>query len=481
MQAIASAIQSGTDLAVELQGVVTASLSTQPLSTAGVVTVNTPQPTSPPEIQTIHFSGNYGIGDVTKLDTALDYPAAEYQKAHPEVRITWEVGFDAPKDGYTFRALAQKYDCFVYTSSTSWEPLPVDDLLDLTPFVDASPTLMDDFQPAFLAPFQKDGKLYGLPADVNAEFIGYNEDLLTQLGLSFPDSGWTFEDMMALAAQAANPTAATPIYGLAAGNGDLTDAIGLRWYDDTVQPPHALFNTNEAANALAWLDQLYLKGTFLPTYGSQMPGAPRPANYTEYIPAIANGQVAMWLTDGLTNYNQDLWGASRHPIYDKDLPFKIGYVALPFLASGDRMSYPANSVGYYISSHAKNPEACWNWIQFLSSRPVIFGGYSPRKSVLEQEPVVKNPDQFAAVKDALSQYGSQVYAYPDLLDMRMEPYMELWFAAETAVLQGEDAATVLADAQRKADTYLDCIAQKDITGLDGLQVFNLAQECYAAN
>ena len=155
------------------------------------------------------------------------------------------------------------------------------------------------------------------------------------------------------------------VYGLGAGNDLLLDAEGVVWYDTSVHPSKATFTSSDVAKGLAWLEQLYQKHTWLPEYGAMLPGDQKPANYPDFAQAIAKGQVALWETDGLRDDA-------------RNLDFKVGYVPLPVLTSGASMSYIANSQGYFISSQTKYPQACWDWIQYLSDQPGLFGGYSPR-------------------------------------------------------------------------------------------------------
>ena len=50
--------------------------------------------------------------------------------------------------------------------------------------------------------------------------------------------------------------------------------------------------------------------------------------------------MALWITDGFQNYNVALDGEynEKQPIYEKNFPFKVGYVPLPLLASGEPSS-----------------------------------------------------------------------------------------------------------------------------------------------
>ena len=309
----------------------------------------------------------------------------------------------------------------------------------------------------FLEPFLVDGKLYGIPADVSVQYIVYNKELLAKQGLPFPQPGWTFDEMLNLASRVSNRTASVPTFGLAIEADTLLEARNTKWYDNSVTPPRALFNTTELSNSLVWLNNLYQEGTFLPMYGASLPEEMKPQNYTPYEQAIANGQVAMWT-------------ASSSSVSSASLPFEIGYVPLPNGVSGTRMSYPINPMGYYISRNSKNPEACWQWIHFLSERPSFFGGYTPRISVISGQNGAGSHEQMEVVQSALRDYVR--YPYADKYDPLLRPYLNSIFEIQLAVLKGQNTPQVLAEMQKKADAYYGCLSQKSLSGLDDTQLYN---------
>ena len=464
LDAIAASAQSGADLSIALQGIAQTPVSTQPTPTLAPFVVNTPIAPTEAGVQTIRFNASYSSGDVD-IPAALNPLITAFEKLHPEIKVKFDLGFSIPDDGHSFPTLSKNYDCFEFPSPGDFMETPSDQyLLDLTPLMDADPAFRDDFYPAFLEPFQKDGKLYALPTSTTIEYMAYNADLLTRLGLPFPSTGWSFEDMLSLAQQATNPSSTDPIYGMGISPSVLLAANDVKWFDSTVQPPKALFKTDEAARGLAWLTQLYQQGTLYWT-----------ADYMNYNQAILNGQVAIWMTSGNETY--DSYGDGK--IHVQNLPYKVGYVAVPILSSGDSFGYPPNSFGYYISSQAKYPQACWTWIKYLSDQPSLFGGYSPRKTVLEKEFVGKDPDQYAVVKAAMGQYQAGANPFAEQTNPLLGPYSYEWNSVITEILDGGDITAVLAKAQGNADVYLACISQKDLTGLDPIQVYNqVVKGCY---
>ena len=267
--------------------------------------------------------------------------------------------------------------------------------MDLSPFLDANPSMKEDFYPAFLKPFEINGKLYGLPADVDLEFIAYNADLLTKLGIRIPQPGWTFDDLLSIASRAANLSSTPSIYGFSDNNDYIFHSLAVPYYDNSAQPPTANFTSDEVTKAFTWMQQLFRKGTV---------NIITSAGFQDYQNKILNGQVAMWATDGFLTYNSDPLQAEDHPIYESNFPFKVGYAPFPLLTSGASLDTHRGMVGYYISKHTTTAKAqsCLDWIQFLSDRPSIFGGFSPRQSVLPKESVGQDPARFAAVQEEFS-------------------------------------------------------------------------------
>ena len=91
-------------------------------------------------------------------------------------------------------------------------------------------------------------------------------ECLNKLGIALPQNGWTVDNLLAIANQAANTSTSTPVYGF--GSGDLIfRTLGLSWYDSQAQPPKATFTTTDLTNAFKWLQQLFQKNAlYQPIY-----------------------------------------------------------------------------------------------------------------------------------------------------------------------------------------------------------------------
>ncbi len=482
-QAVDNAVHSGVDLATALQGLVQLPAPSEAgtaTPTAGPVVLNTapvPTPTVASTGLTIHFTAAYF--DVNTSFTPyinrkknLSALAADFKKAHPEITVLFSTDYAYSNDGNDFQALAQSSDCFEFFGpGMIYQSLDESNLLDLAPFLENESGLLNDFYPQFVKPFENEGKLYGLPADVGISYIGYNADLLTQLGIPLPKEGWTVDDLISIANQAANLSATPQVYGYFDSQLYLFHAQNIPYYDASVQPPEATFNRDELAGELARLGQLYQNGAVISI---------KAFDYTHYSD-IAQGRVALWITNGSQNYNVAPGGEvdGKNPIYESDFPFKVGYAPLPLLASGEPSSMFSTVVGYYISSHTTQAKAaaCWAWISYLSSRPGIFGGYSPRQSVLPEEGVGQDPAQFTVVQEAIRQYNLE--GYQDLYDPILWAYLSEMGGPLLATANGGDVPAALAKAQQESDEYRSCLAREDLSGLNDQQIHKLAQACFA--
>ena len=74
-------------------------------------------------------------------------------------------------------------------------------LLDLEPYLASDPTWRpNEFFPGPLDAFRgRDGHLYGLPSTFTPYVMYYNQDLFDELGIPYPTSGWTWDDLLAIA------------------------------------------------------------------------------------------------------------------------------------------------------------------------------------------------------------------------------------------------------------------------------------------
>lgn len=90
--------------------------------------------------------------------------------------------------------IARAADTFVYDASAlDWQP-PQGTVLDLTELAREDERLeRNDFYPAALALVERDGHLWGLPAEVDVNVLYYRPSAFLAEGVPFPEIGWTRE------------------------------------------------------------------------------------------------------------------------------------------------------------------------------------------------------------------------------------------------------------------------------------------------
>jgi ABC-type glycerol-3-phosphate transport system substrate-binding protein len=117
--------------------------------------------------------------------------------------------------------------------------------------------------------------------------------------------------------------------------------------------------------------------------------------------------------------------------------------------------------GLFISATTQQPQACWQWLKFLTSKPSdlgMQGAYPARISVAESDAFLKDAvpgtaEVYAAYRAALERSDSSA----------REPFYQskidyFWFfRAVDRALQGKDLDRELADAQSLTEQYLACL------------------------
>jgi ABC-type glycerol-3-phosphate transport system substrate-binding protein len=289
--------------------------------------------------------------------------------------------------------------------------------------------------------------------------------------LKLPSIDWTFDDFVSLIQAVASTSETDPSYGFM-GGGDLDmyamllEGRNIQWVDLTNNYQAVRFDTPDLANGLEWLEKL-VKERALYYWPPQPEGVEMPA-MNDSVNKFFSGQAAFW--DSRVGSVNGLGTAFTY--FGKTPSFKVGIVPLPVMSVGsDAFSWSLDR-GLYISRLSKNPQACWTWMKYLSDHSVALHGVPARNSVAsspEWEAIV-GADMAQIYREATSRVN---HTYNDSSNNkgRMSYPMREWQGnALTAVFQGKDAVTALAEAQRKADAYLSCLKDVDPAKLSASDV-----------
>jgi len=116
--------------------------------------------------------------------------------------------------------------------------------------------------------------------------------------------------------------------------------------------------------------------------------------------------------------------------------------------------------GLYISATAQQPEACWQWLKFLSGDlTALEGNFPAHRSLAESDAFLKGAPAGAA--DVYAAYLPALNRAPEAGDAeqpagRPQINMYWFFRAADRTLQGGNLDRELADAQALTERYLTC-------------------------
>jgi ABC-type glycerol-3-phosphate transport system substrate-binding protein len=165
-----------------------------------------PDPASTVEVVTwTPFCNCWGI-PVSVGNELVQTAMTKFYRANPSIRVV----FTPPGgDNWLPQALLSGTapDVFVNSNTTASMSLYFDTnaLADLAPYVKADNVDLSVFPTPALNVVQQGGKLLGLPSYVGVAAMVVNLGLLDQLGLQYPEPGWTYNDWSRLWRAVAKP------------------------------------------------------------------------------------------------------------------------------------------------------------------------------------------------------------------------------------------------------------------------------------
>jgi ABC-type glycerol-3-phosphate transport system substrate-binding protein len=272
---------------------------------------------------------------------------------------------------------------------------------------------------------------------------------LARRGLKPPANDWTFDDFLALISAAASPDENNPTYGLALEYNlwpvDMFLAgRNLRLADLNADPPRLNFDSPESQAFLEWLVELADANVLYPASSISI------ESYQENFPvtrqAILDGKVAFWLS-----WYADNFGGT---FQIQDPGFNLGVAPLPQL--GNDWSPRHLVLGLFISHKAENPQACWEWMKFLSENTA--GGYAvpARRSVQEAENWKNQVGPENAATYLASLEGRRLLDQANTYSLG--PARDWWLEFLGEAMNGGDPIPLLAELQDKADQFTACLA-----------------------
>ncbi|MCC6802219.1 MAG: sugar ABC transporter substrate-binding protein [Anaerolineae bacterium] len=278
----------------------------------------------------------------------------EFQAAHPDIHVTvdvsdWTSYWDKLQ---TLFAGGAPPDVFAMDAPLylDWQSRGV--LLNLQPYIDATPGFLDGFYPVTLEVYKQDDGYYGLPRDFQTIVLYYNKDMFDTAGIDYPTDDWTLDDLRTAAKALtvdSNGDGITDQWGFGTDLWDMelfwSEAIwgfgGSIISDDHMQ---TLINEGSAHDAWNFISSMMLEDKSIPdpNQAAQFGGDPFAAG------VAAMTTIGHWVV----------------PQY-AGLGFSWDVAAFPAGPAGRATS--VNSAGFVIANGSQHPDQAWELVKYALS------------------------------------------------------------------------------------------------------------------
>jgi multiple sugar transport system substrate-binding protein len=288
------------------------------------------------------------------IEAHIDDLVAAYKEHSPNVNLELEL---LPEGAYFERllpTLASGEGPDVFVNVVPRQTLDTA-TLDLTPYAEGANgmDLEQEFDLNALQGHIVDGKVYGLPRSLHGGHGWFiNKDLFDQFGAAYPEDGWTWSDMLALAPQVTDKE--NRIYGIAISGVSAAD-IGFQPVSEDGRTVLGYMDSEEALTALRIWKQLY--DCCSPTLDQQatefqdtMGGGAGP------LGAFISGRTAMATL-----------GPAVYPLIEQ-AGINWDYVPSPLVDEETQRHKPTRFyVAWGINKNAQDPDAAWDFLKWLAS------------------------------------------------------------------------------------------------------------------
>lgn len=349
--------------------------------TKQVDVVQTQVVTAAPAAKTVvRLSGWASSPSETALLESLLY---KFSVANPDIVVKYEpITGDYKQALLTAISSGTEPDVF-YMDISWWQELakngvlmPLDDLMASTA------TKKEDFIPSLFNAFVFDGKSYGIPKDFNTLGLFYNKDMFDKAKVKYPDENWTWDDLKNAAAKLSD--AKNNIYGLG------VPADAGRFPIFVFQNGGTIMNADYTDTTLD-ADKVAAAAKFYTDFRASKTGAlPSDVGEGWQGTVFGKGQFAMVYEGGwLIPYLHDQFPNTKYG------------VALPPKGPGGEGNL-IFTVAWGMSKNAKNPDAAWKVINFLTGaeaqQQVLESGFAlPTRVALKDSDYFKNNPNSAVI------------------------------------------------------------------------------------
>lgn len=279
----------------------------------------------------------------------------DFQAANPNIRVKvdvsdWDSYWDKVK---TLYAGGTPPDVFAMDAPLypDWQSRGV--LLNMQPYIDASPGLFDDIYPNTLTAYKRDDGYYGLPRDFQTIVLYYNKDMFDAAQLPYPDETWTYDKLRETA------KALTKDFD---GDG-IVDQFGFSpdlWDMETF-----------------WSSALWSNGAEVISddYSKTLLGEPKAREVWQSIAAMVNEDKSVPTPAVSAEYGGDPFAAglsamamSGHWVVPQYSQLEFAWDVAPMPSGPAGRFTSVNSAGFVISKDTTKADAAWEFVKFAISK-----------------------------------------------------------------------------------------------------------------
>jgi len=293
-------------------------------------------------------------GDPAELDV-WNQIVADFHQANPNITVKVEV---SDWDSYwtklkTLLSASTPPDVFAMDAPLYLDYQSRGVLLNLQPYLDKSPDLLNGVYPQTLEAYKTADGMYGLPRDFQTIVLFYNKDMFDAAGVAYPTANWTYDDLRN-AAKSLTKVGADGKVTQFGFYSDLWD-MELIWSEaiwanggDVISADHTKTLIGEQNARPAW--QLFHDMMFVDKSWPDTNTAGEYGGDPFLAGVAAMTTIGHWAVPGYA-----------------EVKFKWDVAPMPKGAVAQATS--VNSAGFVIGKASKNPDAAFEFLKYVVSEP----------------------------------------------------------------------------------------------------------------
>jgi multiple sugar transport system substrate-binding protein len=294
---------------------------------------------------------NYGLWDDTQLP-AMKKIISAFEKDNPHITVRTQL---TPWESYwtklqTAATAGTAPDVFWMTQDSFKLYASGGVLMGLDDLVARDKVDMGNFVESVTHGYTWQGKLYGIPKDINSFGVFYNKKLFAAANIRPPDLSWTWNDLVHVAKRLTDPAAG--VFGFAA---QLADVEGYYLtipqsggYVISADGTKSGYDDPRTISGLQFWTDMILKHHASPTL-QQLTDTAAQSMFT-------SGKVAMY------------YGGSWEPVAMKAVPYARENTDIAPLPKDQNRKFYANGLGNVIFAKTDHPKEAWEFAKFLGSQ-----------------------------------------------------------------------------------------------------------------